>query len=158
MPPRAPGRRVPKDLCRWADEPLPDSGHGPFTVSRRHGDGYAPPVTPTLDPSHGIADTVGIMSEPKAMSLRFPDPEQRAAIAAAAKAAGVSLQEYILSAAYERATAVEARFLEAFDASMARSGEAFAVETGGVDPGPEQRAAEQQARRDLEQPGQGHAA
>lgn len=98
------------------------------------------------------------MSDPKAMSLRFPDPEQRAAIAAAAKAAGVSMQEYILSAAYERATAVEAKFLEAFDASVARSGEAFAAEASGVDPSPEQRAAEQQARREVGHPGQDHAA
>ncbi|WP_245699840.1 DUF1778 domain-containing protein [Streptomyces roseifaciens] len=98
------------------------------------------------------------MADPKAMSLRFPDPEQRAAIAAAAKEAGVSMQEYILSAAYERATAVEARFLEAFGASVDRSGEAFAAEAGGADPTPEQRAAEQQARRALEAEGQGHAA
>ncbi|MFC5148758.1 DUF1778 domain-containing protein [Streptomyces aureoversilis] len=98
------------------------------------------------------------MADPKAMSLRFPDPEQRAAIAAAAKEAGVSMQEYILSAAYERATAVEAKFLEAFGASVGRSGEAFAAEAGVADPTPEQRAAEQQARLALEAEGQGHAA
>jgi uncharacterized protein (DUF1778 family) len=96
------------------------------------------------------------MSEPKAMSLRFPDPEQRAAIAAAAQAAGKSLQEYILSAAYDRATAVEARFLDAFDDSFARTGEAFAAESSGIDPTAESRAAERQARQDLEH--QGHAA
>jgi uncharacterized protein (DUF1778 family) len=111
-----------------------------------------------MDRSHGIADTFGIMSEPKAMSLRFPDPEQRAAIAAAAKEAGVSMQEYILSAAYERATAVEATFLAHFEASVARSHEAFAAEPSGIDPAPEQRAAEQQARRDLERQEQGDAA
>jgi uncharacterized protein (DUF1778 family) len=93
------------------------------------------------------------MSEPKAMSLRFPDPGQRAAIAAAAKAAGVSMQEYILSAAYERATAVETAFLEYFKASAARSSEAFSTEPGSVDPSAEQRAAEQEARRDLGGPG-----
>ncbi|GAB2603290.1 hypothetical protein GCM10027168_40370 [Streptomyces capparidis] len=98
------------------------------------------------------------MDEPKAMSLRFPDPEQRAAIAAAAKAAGVSMQEYILSAAYERAIAVEAAFLDGFRSSMARSGEAFAAEAGEGDPAPEQRAAEAQARRDLGDDGRGHAA
>ncbi|MEU3982389.1 hypothetical protein AB0F77_20190 [Streptomyces sp. NPDC026672] len=99
------------------------------------------------------------MSDPKAMNLRFPDPAQRAAIAAAARQAGVSMQEYILSAAYDRATAVERKFLEGFQASMARSGAAFAAEPSSLDPGAEQRAAEQEARRDLERhQGQGHAA
>ncbi|MFE2432023.1 hypothetical protein ACFXJ5_35535 [Streptomyces sp. NPDC059373] len=98
------------------------------------------------------------MSDPKAMSLRFPEPGQRAAIAAAARAAGVSMQEYILSAAYERATAVETAFLEHFKASAARSGEAFAAEPGGVDPSAEQRTAERLALRDLEKPGRGNAA
>ncbi|MFE6398098.1 type II toxin -antitoxin system TacA 1-like antitoxin [Streptomyces alboflavus] len=98
------------------------------------------------------------MTDPKAMNLRFPDPEQRAAIAAAARAAGVSMQEYILSAAYDRATAVERRYLEAFRTSMARSGAAFAVEPGNLDVSAEQRAAEQQAQRDLEQTERGHAA
>ncbi|MEU1710299.1 hypothetical protein ABZ478_33900 [Streptomyces sp. NPDC005706] len=66
----------------------------------------------------------------------------------------VSLQEHILSAAYARATAVEERFLDAFRALMARSGDAFAAES--VD---EQRLAELQARRDLEeQQERGHAA
>ncbi|WP_193241374.1 type II toxin -antitoxin system TacA 1-like antitoxin [Streptomyces phaeolivaceus] len=90
------------------------------------------------------------MADPKAMSLRFPDPEQRAAIAAAAKQAGVSMQEYILSAAYDRATAVERRFLEGFGASTARSGAAFAAGSGTVDPSAEQRAAERQARQELD--------
>ncbi|MFE9687702.1 DUF1778 domain-containing protein [Streptomyces sp. NPDC006285] len=99
------------------------------------------------------------MSQPKAMNLRFPDPGQRAAIEAAARQEGVSLQEYILSAAYARATAVEERFLDAFRASMAVSGDAFAAEAGGVRPDAEQRAAELQARRDLEgQQERGHAA
>ncbi|MER7960215.1 DUF1778 domain-containing protein [Streptomyces sp. NPDC096030] len=97
------------------------------------------------------------MSQPKAMNLRFPDPAQRAAIEAAAKQEGVSLQEYILSAAYARATAVEKRFLEAFRESMSRTSDAFAAEAG--DPSREQRAAELEARRDLEeQQEQGHAA
>ncbi|MFE2537520.1 DUF1778 domain-containing protein [Streptomyces sp. NPDC059371] len=100
------------------------------------------------------------MSDSKtAMSLRFPDPEQRAAIAAAAKAAGVSMQEYILSAALDRATAVERRFLAGFKASMDRSGEAFAAEPGSLDPSAEQRAAEQEAQRELGQHQErGHAA
>ncbi|MFI9587571.1 DUF1778 domain-containing protein [Streptomyces sp. NPDC052236] len=99
------------------------------------------------------------MSEPRAMNLRFPDPEQRAAIAAAARQEGVSLQEYILSAAYARATAVEQRFLEAFKASMARSGAAFAAESSSIDPGADERAAEQQALAELGTHGeQGHAA
>jgi uncharacterized protein (DUF1778 family) len=98
------------------------------------------------------------MSDPKAMSLRFPDPAQRAAIAAAAKQAGVSMQEYILSAAYDRATAVEQRFLEHFKASMARSGAAFAAEPSSVDPSAEHRAAEQEAQRELEHQERGHAA
>ncbi|AWW35630.1 DUF1778 domain-containing protein [Streptomyces cadmiisoli] len=92
------------------------------------------------------------------MSLRFPDPAQRAAIAAAAKQAGVSMQEYILSAAYDRATAVEQRFIKGFRASMARSGAAFAAEPGGADPSAEQRAAEQEAQRELEHQKRGHAA
>ncbi|MDQ1013196.1 hypothetical protein QFZ82_007681 [Streptomyces sp. V4I23] len=98
------------------------------------------------------------MSEPKGMNLRFPDPEQRAAIAAAARQEGVSLQEYILSAAYARATAVEQRFLEGFRESMARSGAAFAAEPSSIDAGAEQRAAEQQARAELEYQERGHAA
>jgi hypothetical protein len=97
------------------------------------------------------------MSDPKkAMNLRFPDPEQREAIAAAAKQEGVSLQEYILSAAYARATAVEERFLEGFRASMARSGAAFAAEP--VDPSAEHRTAERQALQEFVQQEQGHAA
>jgi uncharacterized protein (DUF1778 family) len=96
------------------------------------------------------------MSEPKAMSLRFPDPEQRVAIAAAAQAAGVSMQQYILTAAYDRATAVEARFLEAVDDSLAHVAEAFAADGDGLDPGPEFRAAEQRAGMDLAR--QDHAA
>ncbi|MFE9776422.1 DUF1778 domain-containing protein [Streptomyces sp. NPDC005931] len=98
------------------------------------------------------------MSDPKAMNLRFPDPAQRAAIAAAAKQAGVSMQEYILSAAYDRATAVEQRFLEGFKASMARSGAAFAAEPGTLDAGAEQRAIEQEALRELDQQERGRAA
>ncbi|MFI6585717.1 hypothetical protein [Embleya sp. NPDC050493] len=98
------------------------------------------------------------MSDPKAINLRFPDPGQRAAIAAAAKAEGVSMQEYILGAAYARATALEDRFLDAFRASMARSGDAFAAEAGEVDPTPEQRAAEHEAARELAAPERGHAA
>lgn len=92
------------------------------------------------------------------MSLRFPDPEQRAAIAAAARQEGVSMQEYILSAAYARATAVENTFLDAFRESMTRSGDVFATEPGTMDPSAEQRAAEQRALAELEQPEAGRAA
>jgi hypothetical protein len=98
------------------------------------------------------------MSQPKAMNLRFPDPAQRAAIEAAARQEGVSLQEYILSAAYDRATAVEARFLDAFRESMSRSGDAFAEAAGTVDPSGEQRAAELAARRALDEQQRGPAA
>ncbi|MFC8866602.1 DUF1778 domain-containing protein [Streptomyces sp. NPDC057148] len=99
------------------------------------------------------------MSHPKAMNLRFPDPAQRAAIEAAARQEGVSLQEYILSAAYARATAVEERFLDAFRASMSRSGDAFAQEAGTAGHPAEQRSAELEARRDLEERWErGHAA
>ncbi|MEU1264929.1 DUF1778 domain-containing protein [Streptomyces cellulosae] len=99
------------------------------------------------------------MSHPKAMNLRFPDPAQRAAIEAAARQEGVSLQEYILSAAYARATAVERRFLDAFRASMARSGDTFTEEAGTAETGDERRSAELQARRDLEEHQErGHAA
>jgi uncharacterized protein (DUF1778 family) len=92
------------------------------------------------------------------MSLRFPDPAQRAAIAAAARQEGVSMQEYILSAAYDRATAVEQRFLDGFKASMARSGAAFAAEPSSLEPSAEQRAAEREAQRELEHQERGHAA
>ncbi|WP_331743543.1 DUF1778 domain-containing protein (plasmid) [Streptomyces sp. NBC_01136] len=99
------------------------------------------------------------MSQPKAMNLRFPDPAQRAAIEAAARQEGVSLQEYILSAAYARATAVEERFIDAFQASMKRSSDAFTEGAGTVDPSAQQRTAELEARRDLEeQQERGHAA
>ncbi|MEV1053845.1 DUF1778 domain-containing protein [Streptomyces sp. NPDC049887] len=92
------------------------------------------------------------------MSLRFPDPEQRAAIAAAARQEGVSMQEYILSAAYARATAVENTFLDAFRESMARSAGVLGAEPSTVDPSAEQRAAEQQALAELEQAEGGRAA
>ncbi|MBQ0854679.1 DUF1778 domain-containing protein [Streptomyces sp. BH-SS-21] len=100
------------------------------------------------------------MSDAKtAMNLRFPDPAQRAAIAAAAKHEGVSMQEYILSAAYDRAVAVERQFLAGFQKSKARSGAAFAAEPSSVDPSAEQRAAEQEAQRELGQHQErGHAA
>ncbi|WHM40779.1 hypothetical protein [Streptomyces sp. BPTC-684] len=94
----------------------------------------------------------------KAMNLRFRDPQQREAIAAAAKQAGVSTQEYVLSAAYDRATAVERRFLAAFAQSQARSGQAFDTEAGTTDPTAQQRDAERQARQDLESGERGHAA
>ncbi len=92
------------------------------------------------------------------MNLRFPDPEQRAAIEAAAKKEGVSMQEYILSAAYARATAVEEAFLTAFRDSMTFAGPAFAAEPSIVDPSAAQREAERQARQALESGEQGHAA
>ncbi|MBZ4324127.1 DUF1778 domain-containing protein [Streptomyces sp. SCA2-4] len=92
------------------------------------------------------------------MSLRFPDPEQRRAIEAAAREAGVSMQEYILSAAYERATAIEAKFLQAFQDSMSRSGDAFAEEPAVCDPSPEWRSAEESARSSVERTEPGRAA
>ncbi|MGN9796340.1 type II toxin -antitoxin system TacA 1-like antitoxin [Streptomyces sp. OZ13] len=98
------------------------------------------------------------MPEPKAMNLRFPDPEQRAAIAAAAAQEGVSLQEYILSAAYARATAVEQHFLDGFKESMARSAAAFTAEPSSTDPTAEQRAAEQHALAEFAQQERGRAA
>ncbi|MEV2248088.1 DUF1778 domain-containing protein [Streptomyces sp. NPDC049970] len=99
------------------------------------------------------------MSPTKAMNLRFPNPDQRAAIEAAAKQEGGTLQEYILSAAYARATAVQDRFLGAFAESMSCSGGAFAEGAGAADPGAEQRAAELEARRGLEeQQKRGHTA
>ncbi|MCX4911557.1 DUF1778 domain-containing protein [Streptomyces sp. NBC_00878] len=97
-------------------------------------------------------------NSPKAMNLRFPDPSQKAAIEAAARKEGVSLQEYILSAAYARATAVEEAFLHAFRNSMAFSGAAFAAEPSAVDPSAEHRNAERLARRELAPGKQGHAA
>ncbi|MFE9360562.1 hypothetical protein [Streptomyces olivaceoviridis] len=93
------------------------------------------------------------------MNLRFPDPTQRAAIEAAAKQEGVSRKDYILSVAYARATAVEDRFLDAFGASMSRSGDAFADEAGTAGSGAQQREAELQARCELkEQQERGYAA
>ena len=83
------------------------------------------------------------------MSLRFPDPTTYEAIAAAARAEGVSLQEYVLSAAYQRATALEHAFLAAAGDHYARTRDAFA-ELGDDQPETELRAAEQAARRELE--------
>ncbi|MFZ3561578.1 MULTISPECIES: DUF1778 domain-containing protein [unclassified Streptomyces] len=98
-------------------------------------------------------------SSKKALNLRFPDPAQREAIETAARQQNMSLQEYILSAAYDRATAVERSYLNSFQASMAHSGAAF-KDADDLDPSPEQRADERRARRELEarEPGQGHAA
>ncbi|MEU6497760.1 hypothetical protein ABZ890_46750 [Streptomyces sp. NPDC046984] len=70
----------------------------------------------------------------------------------------MSIQDYVLSAAYARATAVEDSFLQAFKDSMERSGHAFAAEPSAVDPTPAQRTAERHAIRDLEPGKQGHAA
>lgn len=99
----------------------------------------------------------------KALNLRFPDPAQREAIETAARQQNMSLQEYILSAAYDRATAVERSFLAHFQESMAHSGAAFKDAVDELDPSPEQRAAEAAARRELtaQEPGrrgQGNAA
>ena len=58
--------------------------------------------------------------EGKAMSLRFPIRGSGLRSPPPAKAAGMSMQQYILTAAYDRATAVETAFLEAFDAAVAR--------------------------------------
>jgi hypothetical protein len=121
--------------------------------------GRAENVVPGSGGPCGTIGTIGTMPHPKAMNLRFPDPAQRAAIEAAARQEGVSLQEYILSAAYARATAVEGRFLDAFRASMAHSGDAFTEGAGTVASVAEQRAAELQARHGLEeQRNQDHAA
>ncbi|XUL93687.1 hypothetical protein ACQ86D_49610 [Streptomyces galilaeus] len=53
---------------------------------------------------------------------------------------------------------MEERFLAGFKESMARSGAAFAAEPGTADPSAEQRAAEADALRELEQQEQVHAA
>ncbi|WP_431959338.1 hypothetical protein [Actinacidiphila sp. bgisy160] len=87
-------------------------------------------------------------SEKKAMSLRFPNAEQYDAIAAAAKAADMSMQEYVLSAAYERATAVERVFLEAAREAMEYTREAFA-ELGDNVPDSDRHAAALAAERRL---------
>ncbi|MFF9049045.1 hypothetical protein [Streptomyces parvulus] len=63
-----------------------------------------------------------------------------------------------MTRAYDRATAVEQRFLEGFKASMARSGGAFAAKPSSTDPGAEQRASELEALRELEQQERGRAA
>ncbi|CAL9335616.1 hypothetical protein SUDANB176_00159 [Streptomyces sp. enrichment culture] len=68
------------------------------------------------------------------------------------------IQEYILSAAYDRATAAERRFLESFKASTAHSGAALAAEPGSIDADTEQRASEQETWRELERQERGRAA
>lgn len=157
------GRGVLAELC-GVEPGVPAHALPAFTVNdpkistRREATLGAGPVEGG-ERGDGIGDTVDTMSDQKkAMSLRFPDPEQRTAIAAAARQAGVSMQDYILSAAYDRATAVERRFLDGFKASMGRSGAAFAAEPDELDPSPEQRAAEQDTQRDLERQERGHAA
>ncbi|MFI1795687.1 hypothetical protein ACH40D_46285 [Streptomyces olivaceoviridis] len=87
----------------------------------------------------------------KAMNRRFPDPALRAAGEAAAKRERVSLQDYILSVAYARATAVDDRILDASRVSMSRSGDAFADEAGTAGSGAQQCEAEFQARCELEE-------
>ncbi|MFF2308201.1 TniQ family protein [Streptomyces sp. NPDC058128] len=58
---------------------------------------------------------VRVVQEPRAaLSLRFVDPAQHTAIAAAARRERLSMQEYVPGAAYDRATGVERRFHEAF--------------------------------------------
>ncbi|MEU1542745.1 hypothetical protein ABZ461_32515 [Actinacidiphila glaucinigra] len=94
--------------------------------------------------------TASEKTEKKAMSLRFPDPDQYAAIAAAAKAADMSMQDYVLSAAYERATAVERVFLEAAKRHGDYTRDAFA-EIGDNEPDTERRAAAHAARRRLDE-------
>jgi uncharacterized protein (DUF1778 family) len=49
----------------------------------------------------------------RAMNLRFKDPDQHERIKAAARAAGVSVQDFVLDAAMRRALAVQDRFVEA---------------------------------------------
>src|SRR5947207_454454 len=113
-PPCAPGGPVPPGGS-WRGRPgnaevpvMPDQFAGQHGGEGRH-EGQNPRASArgarqaTLGDltRNGTAGTVGTMSSsPKAMNLRFPDPEQRAAIEAAARKEGVSLQEYILSAAY----------------------------------------------------------
>ena len=62
----------------------------------------------------------------KALNLRFKDPQQHQAITAAAKAAGVSVQDYILEAALRRALAVQDRFVQAALDAHRGTAEAFA--------------------------------
>lgn len=92
--------------------------------------------------------TASQKTEKRAMSLRFNDPAQYEAIAGAAKAAGVSMQEYVMSAAYERATAVEKIFLDAAQEAAEYTREAFA-ELGDNIPDAERRAADLAADRRL---------
>ncbi|MEU4093232.1 hypothetical protein [Streptomyces sp. NPDC026673] len=94
--------------------------------------------------------TASEKTEKKAMSLRFPDPDQYAAIAAAAKAADMSMQDYVLSAAYDRATAVERVFLDAARQASEYTREAFA-EIGDDRPDTERLAAAAAAGRRLEE-------
>jgi uncharacterized protein (DUF1778 family) len=109
-------------------------------------------------PACRASSTIGTMaSTSKALNLRFPDPSQREAIETAARQEGVSMQEYILRAAVDRATAVEKTFLAAFKASQTRSGEAFREFTD-LDPSAEQRAAERAARAEVDGSARGHAA
>jgi uncharacterized protein (DUF1778 family) len=62
----------------------------------------------------------------KALNLRFKDPQQHQAITDAARAAGVSVQDYILEAALRRALAVQDRFVQAALDSHRATADAFA--------------------------------
>jgi uncharacterized protein (DUF1778 family) len=62
----------------------------------------------------------------KALNLRFKDPQQHRAITDAAKAAGVSVQDYILEAALRRALAVQDRFVQAALDAHRATADAFA--------------------------------
>jgi uncharacterized protein (DUF1778 family) len=62
----------------------------------------------------------------KALNLRFKDPQQHQAITDAARAAGVSVQDYILEAALRRALAVQDRFVQAALDAHRATADAFA--------------------------------
>ncbi|WP_370130017.1 DUF1778 domain-containing protein [Streptacidiphilus sp. EB103A] len=78
----------------------------------------------------------------KALNLRFKDPQQHQAITDAARAAGVSVQDYILEAALRRALAVQDRFVQAALDAHRTTADAFAdldPEDGRADTGLRER-------------------
>jgi uncharacterized protein (DUF1778 family) len=87
----------------------------------------------------------------KALNLRFKDPQQHQAITDAARAAGVSVQDYILEAALRRALAVQDRFVQAALDTHRATADAFAdLDPQDSRPDTELRNREHAAARSLQ--------
>ncbi|MFC1405678.1 MULTISPECIES: DUF1778 domain-containing protein [Streptacidiphilus] len=86
----------------------------------------------------------------KALNLRFKDAQQHQAITHAARAAGVSVQDYILEAALRRALAVQDRFVQAALDAHRITADAFAdLDPQDSRPDTELRSREHAASRSL---------